>query len=149
LESVCVDLGAELRYVFAVPARKSRIVENSVIARKIAGSSNRQIASDLKIDRSTVARILESGQFQQAIEFGQVEVHRMIPETCDGLRRAIRKDNVPAILAVLNGTGVLRPASEVKSTTNVQVLVQVQAASEAFVKEIAAFQSTEEQHGNR
>ena len=123
-------------------SRKPPIVETSVIARKISGDSNSKIARDLRIDRSTVTRILESSEFPRAVEYGQIRVHRIIPDTCDALHRAVRKDNVPAILAVLNGTGILKQQGESKPV-NVNVLVQIQAASVKVADEIAAFQDKE------
>ena len=107
-----------------MPAAKPQSVVTEVIARKVAGQYNSQIARDLKIARSTVATILDSSGFSQAIEYGQVRVHRMIPKTCDALERAIDGDKLPAILAVLNGTGILKPESDEKEQ-DVSVTINV------------------------
>ena len=48
----------------------------------------------------------------------------MIPKTCDALERAIDGDKLPAILAVLNGTGILKPESDEKEQ-DVSVTINV------------------------
>ena len=88
-------------------SRKTSTVETAVIVKKSIGESNSQIAEDLGIHRQTVARILDSADFHQAVDYGKIRVHRIIPETCDALERAIESDKLPAILAVLHGTGIL------------------------------------------
>lgn len=123
-----------------VPARKPLSVQTAVVARKTLGESNSKIAKELDIARGTVVSILDSSGFNAALEFGRVRVHRMIPKACDELEYGLKRHQLAASLAILNGTGVLRPANEQTTHVNVQMLVQIQSQSRAIVAEIMEIQ---------
>lgn len=83
---------------------------------------------DLGLDRSTVARILETSQFQQAIEYGNIRVHRMIPKACDALESELDKGNGNLGLKVLQGVGIVNPERD-ESPMGIKVVLSVQMPS--------------------
>ena len=87
-----------------------------VLAKKIEGKSNRQIAREAGIHRETVAKILSQEEFRAAILEGRSRLIALIPASIqvyeDVLNGRRSKDKVAVARHVLDGTQVMIPRSE-------------------------------------
>ena len=124
---------------------KPASVKAAIVSRRTIGDSKNKIAKDLEISRPTVDRILEECNFDQLVENGRIRVHQMIPKACDAVESALDEKNGSIGVRVLQGVGVLNAERDSSGTTvNVQVLAQIQAASDKIVKEIMEIQDVNE-----
>ena len=75
-----------MRALFPVKKRKSnkpKVVQAAVIAKRISGESQRQIAKDLGISRSTVGVILSEAELGQFIERSKAVIFSALPKIAE------------------------------------------------------------------
>lgn len=107
-----------------MPERTSPIVETAVVARKTMGQSNTQIGKELDIDRATVASILDRSGFSQAIEYGMVRVHRLIPKACDAIEKELDEGNGTLGFKLLQGAKVIESETS-QGVTAIQIVTNI------------------------
>jgi hypothetical protein len=79
----------------------------------IAGENKSEIAKKEKVDRATVARIVQFPEVQNFIAQAQQEFFGLVPDAMAALRHALRVEKNPTIaLAVLERTGVTAQRGE-------------------------------------
>jgi DNA-binding IclR family transcriptional regulator len=128
-----------------MPARVTRSVETSVLARKIDGYSNSKIAEDLGIHRQTVQRILTGAEFQQAVSDARSDFVGLLPASVKVYRNRLKKNDLRAASEIAHGVGALNPRTESQTNTtiNINVLNQIQASSDETIAEIESWQTVD------
>ena len=87
-----------------------------VLARKLVGQSEREIARSEKMGRNTVARILSQEEFQKAVLEGRTRVIELIQKAIRAYRKILdakrHRDKAQVARHILDGTQVMIPRSE-------------------------------------
>jgi hypothetical protein len=102
---------------------KPKLVHTRVLARKLAGKSNRQIAREEGIDQHTVARILSQSGYDQICDEMRKESVELLPDCVRVCARELAvkgkgSERVRVALDFLHGHGILvnREQRDVKSS---------------------------------
>src|SRR5688572_11151736 len=96
-------------------AKRARIV-----ARSIAGENKTDIAKAERVNRHTVAHILNQSEIQAIIRETSSRIYALMPKAVAAPERLLDKDNAQTVVAVLTGMQVFVPKSKVTQSTPAQ-----------------------------
>ena len=84
--------------------------------RHVTGESNREIARTEEVDRKTVARVVQSPEFQDHMRQQRERFYALVPAALDALQHALENNKDPRIAyQLLTDTGVIPSADEKSS----------------------------------
>ena len=108
-------------------SNKPQILQARVIELSAQGASGRRIAAELRIHRSTVARILAGPEAQGIALEARERARRMVEKADEALHRSLDRGSARIAIAVLKGAGVFESRAESIVRYRYQDMARVQA----------------------
>jgi len=112
---------AQRRKIKKLGSYKSKAQQGRILAKKLTGKSNSQIAKEESIRRETVARILSQPELRAVVEQHQQEILSLVPDSITVFREELKHrgpEKMRAASEVLHGVQVFVTRQEKDVTTH-------------------------------